>query len=71
MFYSPSPKFPARKSGDEWRGEPSEALAKEGYREFCILIIDAPAGARGASLCCPCSSAGLISVDASCWILNS
>ena len=28
--YSPSPECPARKSGDEWRGEPSEALAKEG-----------------------------------------
>jgi nucleotidyltransferase substrate binding protein (TIGR01987 family) len=29
-IYSPSPECPARKSGDEWRGEPSEALAKEG-----------------------------------------
>jgi endonuclease YncB( thermonuclease family) len=28
---SPSPECPARKSGDEWRGEPSEALAKAGY----------------------------------------
>ncbi len=28
--YSPSPECSARKSGDEWRGEPSEALAKEG-----------------------------------------
>ena len=30
LFYSPSPECPARKGGDEWRGEPSEALAKEG-----------------------------------------
>jgi hypothetical protein len=29
-IYSPSPECPARKGGDEWRGEPSEALAKEG-----------------------------------------
>jgi hypothetical protein len=56
---SPSPKGPARKSEDEWRGEPSdpsaraygrraEALAKEGYGEFCILIIDAPCGSAGS-----------------------
>jgi len=50
--YSPSPECPARKSGDEWRGEPSEALAKEGYGygEFRIPIRMPRAGARGASL---------------------
>ena len=49
---TPSPECPARKSGDEWRGEPSEALAKEGYGygEFRIPIRMPRAGARGASL---------------------
>ena len=44
--YSPSPVCPALPSGDEWRGEPSEALAKEGYGEFRILL-RCPARERG------------------------
>ena len=30
VHYTPSPECPGQKGGDEWRGEPSEALAKEG-----------------------------------------
>ena len=30
VIYSPSPECPVACHGDEWRGEPSEALAKEG-----------------------------------------
>jgi hypothetical protein len=49
--YSPSPECPARKSGDEWRGEPSEGLAKEGYGLRRVPHFYIPrAGARGASL---------------------
>jgi hypothetical protein len=32
ILYSPSPECPTACRGDEWQGEPSEALAKEGKR---------------------------------------
>jgi hypothetical protein len=47
---SPSPECSAWKSGDEWRGAPSEALAKEGYGEFRIPTRMPRGGAGGALL---------------------
>ncbi len=59
--YSPSPECPARKGGDEWRGEPSEALAPvlrrsllrrmerraKGYGECRRPYKNAPRGSAG------------------------
>ena len=51
-LYSPSPECPARKSGDEWQGDPPKLQRRRvrGYGEFCIRIGMPRAGARGASL---------------------
>lgn len=60
--------------------EERKALERDGLRvggssvlRSCakIPILKCMLEAADVLLCCPCSSAGLISVDASCWILNS
>ena len=56
LVYSPSPECPVACHGDEWRGEPAEALAKAGYLAMAssAILFRMPRGStRGGSLAGP------------------